>query len=154
MTPLVTAHMEPDDLYKQAVGDAAIRRLSTRVGRIDRLVRVVRADYAGRPPLVFARCPAGDWLLERAGALAVIDRAPSRLVMGRHLIGIGLKPGREFASILTSCYEAQLEGAFSTTEEGTEFARRLVASTDRAPRVSAAPPAVPTATVSAPCQTP
>jgi len=154
VTPLVTAHMEPDDLYKQAVGDAAIRRLSTRVGRIDRLVRVVRADYAGRPPLVFARCPAGDWLLERAGALAVIDRAPSRLVMGRHLIGIGLKPGREFASILTSCYEAQLEGAFSTTEEGTEFARRLVASTDRAPRVSAAPPAVPTATVSAPCQTP
>jgi tRNA nucleotidyltransferase (CCA-adding enzyme) len=145
VTPLVADHMTAEELYKQQVSDTAIRRLASRVGRIDRLVRVVRADQAGRPPIIFDGCPAGAWLLERAAALAVTDSAPRPLVMGRHLIALGLKPGREFATILSACYEAQLDGAFMTLEDGTAFASGVVTSGSHAPRVTPAvtPPVTP-----------
>ena len=94
------------------------------MGRIDRLVRVARADQAGRPPLERGRFAAGDWLLARARALDVEAAAPERIVKGRHLLQLGLSPGSQLGSILEVCYAAQLEGDFSTLEEGLEYARR------------------------------
>ena len=100
-----------------------MRRLARRVGRIDRLVRVARADQAGRPPLERGRFAAGDWLLGRARALDVETTEPERIVKGRHLLQLGLSPGPQLGSILEVCYAAQLEGEFSTLEKGLEYAR-------------------------------
>jgi len=125
--PLVANHMVPQHLFKVGAGDAAVRRLAGRVGRIDRLVRVARADVLGRPPRPDRGFPAGRWLLERAQALAVSDAAPEPLVKGRHLIAMGLQPGPRFGAILDTCYEAQLDGEFDSVTEGREFAARLVA---------------------------
>jgi tRNA nucleotidyltransferase (CCA-adding enzyme) len=121
---LVGAHLAPHQLYRAGAGDAAVRRLARRVGRIDRLVRVARADQAGRPPLEPGGFPAGDWLLERARALEVEVAPPERIVKGRHLIQLGMVSGPQLGSLLEACYTAQLEGEFSTLEEGLEFARR------------------------------
>jgi len=121
--PLVGAHLAPVHLHETRAGDAAIRRLARRVGRIDRLVRVARADQMGRPPREASGFPAGDWLLERARALDVEAAAPRPIVLGRHLIELGLEPGPHFAPILEACYSAQIEGAFSTLEEALAFAR-------------------------------
>jgi tRNA nucleotidyltransferase (CCA-adding enzyme) len=123
---LVAAHLAPAQLHRSGAGDAAIRRLSRRVGRIDRLVRVAAADHAGRPPLEepFA---AGAWLLARAGALEVVSAAPRPLVLGRHLIAEGLSPGPSFGPLLRACYEAQLAGAFAGEAEGVAYLRRLLA---------------------------
>jgi tRNA nucleotidyltransferase (CCA-adding enzyme) len=120
---LVGAHLAPIQLFEARAGDAAVRRLARRVGRIDRLVRVARADRAGRPPLAAGRFDAGDWLLERARALEIEAAAPKRIVTGRHLIPLGVSPGPQLGSILEACYTAQLEGEFSTLEEGLEYAR-------------------------------
>ena len=68
---LVGAHRAPRQLFEAGAGDAAVRRLARRVGRIDRLVRVARADRAGHTSLEAGPFPAGDWLLERARALEV-----------------------------------------------------------------------------------
>ena len=62
--------------------------------------------------------------LERARALEVEAAAPQPIVKGRHLLHLGLRPGPELGSILRDCYAAQLEGEFSTLEEGIEYARR------------------------------
>lgn len=124
--PLVGAHLTPVALFEARAGDAAVRRLARRVGRIDRLVRVARADQLGRPPREVAEFPAGDWLLARARALDVASRAPRPLVLGRHLIALGLPPGPHFAAILDACYDAQLDGTFTALEEGLAFARRIV----------------------------
>jgi tRNA nucleotidyltransferase (CCA-adding enzyme) len=124
--PLVGAHLAPVALYEARAGDAAVRRLARRVGRIDRLVRVARADQLGRPPRELAEFPAGDWLLARARALDVASRAPRPLVLGRHLIALGLAPGPHFAAILDACYGAQLDGTFTALEEGLAFARQIV----------------------------
>ena len=76
VAPLVGAHLAPVQLFGAGAGDAAVRRLARRVGRIDRLVRVATADQKGRPPLVVHRFDAGEWLLERARALEVRDSSP------------------------------------------------------------------------------
>jgi tRNA nucleotidyltransferase (CCA-adding enzyme) len=130
VVPLVVHHLKPLHFYKSHVGSAAIRRLARKVGRIDRLVRVARADQLGRPPLLSGDFPAGDWLLERAKALAVHDAKPVPLVMGRHLIELGLSPGPQFKAILDACYEAQIEGGLMTVEEGVEYARELIGTSE------------------------
>jgi tRNA nucleotidyltransferase (CCA-adding enzyme) len=124
---LVACHLAPLQLFAAQAGDAAIRRLARRAGRIDRLVRVSSADFRGRPPLVVERFEAGEWLLERARALSVWKESPRPLLMGRHLIELGLAPGPAFGSILEECFERQIEGEFNTLEQGLELARAIVA---------------------------
>ncbi|MEM8933172.1 MAG: HD domain-containing protein, partial [Acidobacteriota bacterium] len=131
IVPLVREHLKPIQLYAAGSGPAAIRRLARRVGRIDRLVRVCRADHAGRPPLS-GDFPAGDWLLDRATTLRLEAEAPKPIVQGRHLIELGLKPGRHFGPILEACFEAQLDGAFDDLDRGLHHAARILAETDPA----------------------
>ncbi len=126
VVPLVRDHLKPTLLHKAGAGPSAVRRLARRVGRIDRLVRVARADHAGRPPLPFDGFPAGDWLLERARDLDVESNKPQPIVMGRHLIELGQTPGRHFKELLEACLEAQLDGVFSDLPGGLEFARGLL----------------------------
>jgi tRNA nucleotidyltransferase (CCA-adding enzyme) len=123
---LVLHHLKPLQLYEARAGDAAIRRLAVKVKRIDRLVRVARADMQGRPPMPFEGFPAGEWLLGRARFLEVQDSAPRPIVKGRHLIELGLEPGPSFGPILRKCYEAQIEGRISNRKEGIDFARELL----------------------------
>ena len=126
VAPLVAAHLAPAQLHRHAAGDAAIRRLARRVGRIDRLVRVAAADHAARPPRTDPFV-AGEWLLERARALEIVRAAPRALVQGRHLVALGRAPGPDFAPILRDCYEAQLAGEFADEAGGVAYLRRLLA---------------------------
>ncbi len=128
VVPLVQEHLKPIVLYKAKSSAAAIRRLARRVGRIDRLVRVGRADHGGRPPLPFDGFPAGQWLLDQAEALAVAANQPKPIVMGRHLIALGLEPGRHFKDLLEACFEAQLDGTFNDLDGGLALARGLLES--------------------------
>ena len=126
--PLVLCHLRPRALHDANASDSAVRRLARQVKRIDRLVRVARADYAGRPPKPFDGFPAGAWLLERSRRLEVEDRAPTTLVMGRHLLELGVQPGPDMGRLLDECYEAQLDGLFSTLDEGLTYANNKLAS--------------------------
>lgn len=120
---LVLCHLRPRALHDANASDSAVRRLARQVKRIDRLVRVARADYAGRPPKPFDGFPAGEWLLERARKLEVESQAPTSLVMGRHLLELGIQPGPDMGRLLDDCYEAQLDGVFSTLDGGIAFAK-------------------------------
>lgn len=124
--PLVAEHMRPSTLFKAKASDAAIRRLAARVGRIDRLVRVARADVLGRPPLASTEYPAGDWLLEAARRLEIEKQPPEPLVLGRHLVALGQKPGPAFGGVLAKCYEAQLAGEITTVDAGIQYAEKLL----------------------------
>jgi tRNA nucleotidyltransferase (CCA-adding enzyme) len=133
VVPLVACHLAPIRLFGSDVGDAAIRRLARQVGRIDRLVRVSRADQRGRPPLVVDPFEAGEWLLERARELSVDAQPPKPLLMGRHLIELGLEPGPRFGQVLEECFSRQIEGEFDSLEAGLECARRIIAEDADAP---------------------
>ncbi len=113
-------------LEKSNSTDAAFRRLAKRVGRIDRLLRVARADALGRPPLPDNPFPAGPWLAEKARRLEVTDKAPPALVQGRDLLEMGWQPGPHFKGILERIYRAQLEGEFFTTDSGRDYAQKVL----------------------------
>lgn len=121
--PLVAEHMAPAQLEQARAGDAAILRLAKRVGRIDRLLRVARADALGRPPLPENPFPAGPWLEARARHLQVAERPAEALVQGRDLVAMGWRPGPQFKAMLERLYLAQLDGKFSTPEAGRDYAR-------------------------------
>lgn len=122
---LVLCHMRPTELFKAKASDAAIRRLSTKVDRLDRLIRVVQADKGGRPPLS-SDCPEGDWLLKRALDLKVLDAKPKPLLLGRDLINLGLTPSPKFSQLLSQAYEAQIEGIFHTHESGLTWIKNCL----------------------------
>ena len=123
--PLVRLHMRPFAMWRDKASDGAIRRLAANVVRIDRLLRVAAADDAGRPPFPSEPEPI-KWLAMRARELEVAAAAPKPLVMGRDLIALGMKPGPEFGRILKAAYEAQLDGRFSTKEDGLSFVATMI----------------------------
>ncbi|MDQ8209850.1 polynucleotide adenylyltransferase, partial [Coraliomargarita sp. SDUM461003] len=106
--------------------DSAIRRLAARVKRIDRLVRVAHADKNGRPPIKSDGYPEGQWLLDKTAELAIQDNAPKPILLGRHLLELGIKPGPHFGKILDRAYEAQLDGAFTEEEQARDYLKKLV----------------------------
>ncbi len=125
VVPLVRRHLSPRTFYNDQASDGAIRRLARQVSRIDRLVRVAAADIAGRPPRKDA-FPEGPWLLRRAEELKVKDSAPQAIIMGRHLIERGLTPSPDFSLILEKCFEAQLDGEFSSESGGLDFLDTII----------------------------
>ncbi len=114
--PLVRCHMQPFAMWKSKAGDAAIRRLAVRVGRIDRLLRVAQADDEGRLTSPGERAFASEeltYLAAEAERLRLADAAPKPILKGRHLIALGLKPSPEFGTYLAAAFDAQLDGAFT-----------------------------------------
>ncbi len=114
--PLVAQHLA----HLQTISDRSVRRLARRLSpeTIEGLCLVMTADHAGRPPHPAAPPGSIRSLLERAAELAVQDRAPRPVLMGRHLVALGLVPGPGFHPILEAAFEAQLEGKFSDVEGG------------------------------------
>ncbi|HEY7448874.1 MAG TPA: HD domain-containing protein [Vicinamibacterales bacterium] len=124
---LVAHHLKPGMLYKRRdeVSDAAFRRLAVKVD-LELLARLAKADCLGRTGSF--DCSAMDWFIDRARALGVEHRPPERLVLGRHVLALGLKPGPKVGEVLKQIYDKQLDGAITTTEEGIALARRLIGS--------------------------
>ena len=125
VVPLVRRHLAPRTFYNDRASDGAIRRLARQVKRIDRLVRVAKADLEGRPPRQ-DKFPEGPWLLERAEELKVKDSEPKPIVLGRHLVDRKLEPGPSFGPILEQCFEAQLDGKFEDEPGGMDFLDSLL----------------------------
>jgi tRNA nucleotidyltransferase (CCA-adding enzyme) len=121
---LVAHHLKPGMLHKAGnVGDGAFRRLAQRVD-LELLARLARADCLGR--IGTFDCSAMDWFLARARALGVEHRPPAPLLLGRHLLELGLSPGPRVGEILKQVYEKQLDGEITSTAEGVQEAKRIL----------------------------
>ena len=121
---LVAHHLKPGMLHKAGnVGDGAFRRLAQKVD-LELLARLARADCLGRTGTF--DCSAMDWFLARARALGVEHRPPSPLLLGRHLLELGLAPGPRVGEVLKQVYEKQLDGEITSLEEGVQEARRIL----------------------------
>jgi tRNA nucleotidyltransferase (CCA-adding enzyme) len=119
-------HLKPGMWFKtrDEVGDGAFRRLAQKVD-LELLARLAKSDCLGRAPGVF-NCEAMDWFLERARALGVEHRPPSPILLGRHVLALGLRPGPRVGEILKAVYEQQLDGQVTNLDEAISTARRLI----------------------------
>ena len=120
---LVKYHLKPGEYYKskEPVGDGALRRLARKV-EPDLLYRVAKADSLGRnpdwlPKEKWSDAAAQEWFIERVRELEIERKPPEPILMGRHLIELGLEPGPQFKTILDTVYEMQLDGKISNLDE-------------------------------------
>ena len=122
---LVAHHLKPGMFHKAGhVGDGAFRRLAQKVD-LELLARLARADCLGRSGGF--DCSAMDWFIDRARALGVEHRPPAPLLLGRHLLALGLSPGPAIGEILKQVYEKQLDGDIRTVDEAIAEAKRITA---------------------------
>jgi tRNA nucleotidyltransferase (CCA-adding enzyme) len=123
---LVAHHLKPGAWFKVRadVGDGAFRRLAHKVD-LELLARLAKADCLGRSPGTFD-CTAMDWFLERARSLGVEHRPPAPILLGRHLLALGLAPGPRLGEILRAVYEQQLDGTVTNLDEAIAAAKRVM----------------------------
>ena len=130
---LVREHLKPYQLYakRDEVSDGAIRRLAERVN-IRYLLKVSQADFFGRttPEALSLVDPSARWLEERIKNLLGSELKTKALLLGRHLISLGQKPGIGFKKILDAAFEAQLDGIFCTEEEAIVWVKEYIKKED------------------------
>ncbi len=127
---LVRYHLKPGEYYKSKspVGDGAFRRLARKV-EPDLLYRVAKADSLGRNPNWLPKekwfnSEAQEWFIERVRELQIEKKAPEPILLGRHLIELGLEPSPKFKQILDAVYEMQLDGKITDLEDAISAARQ------------------------------
>ena len=122
---IVAHHLKPG-MFRQSktpVSDGAFRRLAQKVD-LELLARVAKSDCEGRGGGF--DCSAMDWFLERARELGVEHEPPKPILLGRHVLALGLKPGPRVGEIVRAVYERQLDGSITSLDEGIEVARTLL----------------------------
>ncbi len=127
---LVRYHLTPGMFYKSQPGDGAFRRLARKV-EPDLLYRVAKADSLGRnpewlPKEKWFKAEAQEWFIERMRELNVEYEAPKPILMGRHLIDLGMKPSPQFGGILEAVFEKQLDGQITNLEEAVAEAEKII----------------------------
>jgi tRNA nucleotidyltransferase (CCA-adding enzyme) len=129
---LVKEHLKPGEFYKkrEEVGDGAFRRLARRCDP-DLLYRIARADSLGRnapwvPREQWYDAEAQEWFRQRARELELTAVPPKAILLGRHLLELGLQPGPQIGEVTRAVYELQLDGKVKTLEEARAEAQRLI----------------------------
>ncbi len=124
---LVAEHLRPMAFFKarDTVTDGAFRRLAQKVD-LELLARFARSDCHGRTGTF--DCSGIDWFLERARSLGVEHKPPAPILLGRHLIELGVQPGPRMGEILKAVYEQQLDGSVASLDDAVAAASAIIAS--------------------------
>lgn len=129
---LVRDHLKPGEFFKKRneVGDGAFRRLARKC-ELDLLYRVAKADTLGRnaddvPREKWFNAEAQEWFIERARELEVERQPPAPILLGRHLLELGLEPGPRMGEITKAVYEMQLDGRVSTLNDARKAAEKML----------------------------
>lgn len=134
---LVADHLKPGEFYRtrDEVTDGAFRRLARRC-ELELLYRVAKADSLGRnapwvPPERWFTSDAQEWFIERARELSIERKAPEPILMGRHLLEMGLDPSPLVGKVTRAVYEMQLDNRVRTLEEAKRAARELLSKSGK-----------------------
>lgn len=129
---LVKEHLKPGEFYKKKdeVGEGAFRRLARRC-EPELLYRVAKADTLGRnaewvPPEKWYDAEPQEWFLQRVRELELMEGAPKPILLGRHLLELGLTPGPRIGEVTRAVYEMQLDGRVKTLEDARAVAQKLI----------------------------
>jgi tRNA nucleotidyltransferase (CCA-adding enzyme) len=128
---LVEQHLMPPQLFNAYIKTPetnvlrALRRLSRKV-RLDLLALVSLADMLGRGVSEGELLHSRDiikWFKEKTKEAEVENSAPEPLLKGRHLLELGIAPGKAMGETLKLAYELQLDNQLQTLEDALNWAR-------------------------------
>ena len=125
--PLLKAYQELDTAI---VNDApALHRLAVKLGGLKLLGMLVKCTprefYAGST--ADGECFA-DKLWNVASELELIEEAPQPYLMGKMLMDMGVKPGKQMGEIIKQSFELQLDGEIKNVEEAIAWARAAIST--------------------------
>lgn len=106
----------------EAITDGQFRRLALQV-EPNLLYRVARADCLGRSGNFQPEFE--EWFFGRVRELRIEESAPVPLLLGRHVLDLGLKPGKHIGEITRAVYELQLDGEVRTLDEAIAAAKEI-----------------------------
>ena len=108
----------PRDWYlqRETIEDREFRYLSARIEpRLVYYLAKARGDEE-----------AAAWFLGKMEELGVADGPPEPVLMGRHLLEMGMEPGKRVGEILQTIYARQLAGDIVTFEQAQDAARLMM----------------------------
>ena len=114
---LVGARKTPRDWFNrhESVEDKEFRFFSARISpRLATLLSRARGD-----------AEAADWFEGNLRRLNVFDGPPAPLLMGRHLLEMGMTPGPQIGQIVNAVYLAQLAGEVTSLDEARALVGRV-----------------------------
>ncbi len=105
-----------------------VRRLSVSLAAagetLEMLGRLVEADHSGRPPLPREMTANMKAMLDVAHNLNIQTQRLEPLLLGRHLLELGISPGPKMGEILKLVFDRQLNGEVQSVEEAKEWVSR------------------------------
>ena len=132
---IVRDHLKPGEFFKKRleVSAGAFRRLARKCD-LDLLYRVAKADSLGRnaewvPREKWYDAEPQEWFIERVRELELQNGAPAPILLGRHLLEMGMQPGPRIGEITKAVYEMQLDGRVLNLADAKEAAKEMM-STD------------------------
>ena len=123
---LLKAYQELDTAI---VNDApALRRLAVKLGGLKLLGLLVKCT----PGAFYAGTAEGEAFAEKfwnaASELNLIETAPQPYLMGKMLMDMGVKPGKQMGEIIKQSFELQLDGKINNAEEAIAWARAAIST--------------------------
>lgn len=126
---LVKNHHRSTDLWQNRnnVTKKAFNRLYRDMeNEIELLIYLDLADRKGREKRILKGLDReAKWLFSKIEEYGINKETIKPIIFGRDLIKIGFKPGKFMGKILKQLYELQLDGAFTTKEEGLSLAIKI-----------------------------
>ena len=108
---------------RDTIEDKEFRFLAARGDRETQLIYyLTRARGAFHPEAM----DAAEWFRSKMQELEVWSGPPSPLLMGRHLLEMGMKPGPQIGRIVQAVYAAQLAGEVTNLAAAQELAQQLM----------------------------
>lgn len=98
-----------------------LKRLGDGHTNLDMLMRVIESDHSGRPPKPQGQSPKALAMYAAAQGLNVQADSVKPILMGRHLLERGAKPGKQVGEALRRAFEAQLNDEFSDLEGALDW---------------------------------
>jgi tRNA nucleotidyltransferase (CCA-adding enzyme) len=120
---LIREQATPREFYerRESTTQGDFRRLAQRVD-MNLLYLLAKADtIAGNS----STAEAVEGFREQTLALQLEEGPPAPILMGRHLLEIGMKPGKQMGETLRRIYELQLDGMVTSLEEALVAAKPL-----------------------------
>ncbi len=106
------------------VSDApALRRMAVKLGGLKLLCLLVKATPRKYYAAAASEFPEQLW--QAAVSLDLLNAAPQPFLMGKMLMDLGFKPGKQMGETIKQSFELQLDGKIKNAEEAIEWVRRL-----------------------------
>ena len=128
---LIENHLQHVSIANEKVNpQKAARTLAKKLAKggtnIQALLHLIEADMSGRAPLPKELGESGQILKALAEDVGIVETAEPDILMGRHLLALGVEAGPAMGQMLSQARQAQEDGIFSDESSAIAWAQETL----------------------------